>query len=386
MPFKNRIRLPLYIKAPQFPTEANRFRLADGSTKTLSVIIRKTYNLVTDWMPARMHQRLTIALNHDTVNIEGDRYAGGVSVDGEYKIDWIDFLDYPIAPAEVQIQVTPFAATNDNCQTCEEASQLDAVDDTVEETIEEGGTVEYNVFTNDTICCFPFTAEIVSFNPDFVDTVTIDEETGVVTITAKDPAPLGELRFLARYRITCSDGTFDEADIFGTVNGSIAGCEDPDEPVYENIEQGQDELTWLLTGDFEWELRLCDAPGIIIESGTTSLSTHTFTDLSPGACYIFSIRHDCGAGSFSGWASVEFNVPAAESDCGRFEVTADDGTLGNDFYNFSFMDCNGNILTLNVQNLHIRTICMLTDFSDNPIYFEGSVPWISYEFITNCGG
>ena len=38
MPFKNRIRLPFYLRQPQFPHDLDQFRLADGTTKKLKVV------------------------------------------------------------------------------------------------------------------------------------------------------------------------------------------------------------------------------------------------------------------------------------------------------------------------------------------------------------
>jgi len=383
MPFKNRIRLPLYIKTPQFPTEANRFRLANGSTKTLSVVIRKTFNLVTDYMPARMHQRLSIALNHDEVNIEGDRYVGGVAVDGEYKIEWPDFLDYPLGQAEVQIQVTPFAATNDNCQTCEEVSQLETVDDTIPDPLEEGQTVTINVFENDTICCFPATSEIVYFNPTYVDSATIDEETGEVEIILKTPLPSAELVTLATYRVTCPNGAYDEADIKGTVVGTEPTCEAAGEPVYENIEAGEDEITWTGSGDFEWELYTCDNLGTPIQTGTTSGNSVIFNDLAPGACYVFSIRKDCGGGSFSDWTSVEFTVPVPPevTVCGKFLLNHTQWPdVPSDTVNY--MDCNG-VLQFTVV-VNFKELCMLTDESNTPIYFESASGFTIYNYVEPC--
>src|SRR5688572_6045204 len=161
MPFANRIRLPLFASTAQFPTEATRFRKANGATQTLSVVVRKTYNITTDYMGELMHQKLVIALNHDIVTIEGDRYIGGIAVDGEYAIEWPEFLDFPLGQAKVLVQATPFDATNSNCQTCDVLTQLNLVDDDIG-PIDEDNTFALNVFLNDEICCFPVTAEVVS--------------------------------------------------------------------------------------------------------------------------------------------------------------------------------------------------------------------------------
>src|SRR5687767_11228562 len=99
MPFRNRIRLPFYLTRPQFPRESNVFRRADGSTKVQSVIIRKVFEGETDKLPKEIHERFIVALSHDDVTIEGKYLATGVSMDGDYEIDWLKFLDFPLANA-----------------------------------------------------------------------------------------------------------------------------------------------------------------------------------------------------------------------------------------------------------------------------------------------
>lgn len=73
MPYKNRIRLPIMFTKPQFPTERNVFRLADGSSKVLSVIIRNTFEGSTDQLPEDWHRKLVVAMSHDEITIENER-------------------------------------------------------------------------------------------------------------------------------------------------------------------------------------------------------------------------------------------------------------------------------------------------------------------------
>lgn len=382
MPFKNRIRLPFYLKQPQFPAEANRFRLANGTTVTMSVVIRKTYQLETDNLPEKLHQRLTIALNHDEVNIEGDRYVGGVAMDGDYEIEWPDFLDYPLGKAKAQIQVTPFAATNDNCQTCEEVTQITLADDTIADPIDEGTNGTVNAFTNDTICCSPITAEITTFNTTYVSAATIDEETGIATITIKNPAPSATGVLLATYRVTCPNGGYDEADIYGTVVGTEPACEEPTGLTYENLSPGSDQVSFTGTGNFEWQLFTCDDLGTPVDSGTTASSPISFVDLTPGQCYIISIRKDCGGGSFSEWADLEFNVPVPETeDCGRFTFTNEDfpNTPADEV---TYMDCAGVLRTSIVKTT--KTVCALMNAFNVPMYFESFEGTTTYLYIEPC--
>lgn len=380
MPFLNRIRLPLYAKQAQFPTEANRFRLADGTTKTLSVSIRKNYQVETDYMTEAQHQRLVVALNHDTVRIEGTRYIGGVTVDGEYQIDWQDFLDYPVAKATVQINVTPFDFTNSNCQTCDQATQLSLVDDDAGE-LEEGVPKDTNVYTNDSICCYPVTASITWFDTGYLASATIDAATGIATLTTKDPvATVGSIK-LATYRVTCPDGSYDEADIYGSIVGSGDACEQPSEflepdysddpPLTVTIEFAAPVVD--PSGGYEWQLFEADDLGTPIQTGTEADKTVLLENLEYGKAYVFYIRSICDDGIVSPYSQQEFTTPSSDfPDCGRFEIAADDGTLGSGSHAYSYMDCAGTIQSGGIINLTTKTECMMTDDFGNPVYFQAS--------------
>lgn len=391
--FKNRIRLPFYIKNPQFPTEANRFRMANGTTKTLSVVIRKTYQLETDYMGEKLHQQLVIALNHDEVTIEGDKYIGDVVMDGEYVIEPVDFLDYPLGKGGATIQVTPFDATNDNCQSCDALTQLSLEDDEVGE-IEEGGIGSVNAYTNDSICCFPITAEIVSFASGYLDSATIEEATGVVTLTAKDPvASVGNI-VLATYRVTCPDGTYDEADIYGSIVGSEVECEQPtvfersisvDGPPFE-ITVTWDNPAVPAADGYEWILYEASNPGVPIDSGTTAINAATFDVDAADTGYIFSVRSVCSEGVYSPYSNYEFTSPeggGGGSDCGSYSVTANDGTIGTSLYSYTFMQCDGNLRTRYITNLQTRIECMLTQNVNEPVYFNTTGP-VTYEYESVC--
>jgi len=387
--FKNRIRLPLYLKNAQFPTEATRFRRSDGSTQTLAVTIRKTYAIATDYMSDEMHQRTVVALNHDEVSIEGDRYFGGVALDGEYEITRPDFLDYPLGQAAAVIQVTPFDMTNSNCQTCDEASQLSLVDDDAGE-IEEGVPAIIDVFDNDTICCYPPVAEITWFDNTYLASATIDPDTGEVTLTTLDPVQsVGNIK-LATYRVACPDGSYDEADIYGSIAGSEESCEQPtdiqiafsDPPAPFNLT-----ATWTPPAVpptlYEYILTL---NGVTVCSGNNP-SPEIFgscTNLLASTEYVLSVRSVCSEGVYSPYTNLTFTTPAGEVEtCGNFEVSCDDGTTNRDTYNYSYMDCNGNIQNRTIVNLSTREVCMLMDSSNDPIYFETTGP-VDYTYIEPC--
>lgn len=392
MAYRNRIRIPLYLKTPQFPTEANRFRLSNGESKTLSVTIRKVYTLETDYMSDSMHQRLVIALNHDTVNIEGDRYAGGVSVDGEYEAPPVDFLDYPLRKATTRVQVTPFDMTNDNCQTCEEASQLSLVDDDAGLINGDGAAVTINVFSNDNICCFPIVSEIVSFASGYLASATIDAN-GNVTLTNKNPvSSIGSI-ILATYRVTCPDGSYDEADVYGSITGTGAECEQPGafEPTVISAPPSpfSADIEWTTPVvdpglGYEWQLYEMQDPGTPVQTGTSADKTVTVTGLSPATDYGFYVRSVCSVGVYSLYTELLFTTPGSGGNtCGRFTISANDGTLGAGLHVYSFMDCAGSIQNAGIINLTTKEECMLTDEFNTPIYFQGDFA-VSYLYVEPC--
>lgn len=391
MPFLNRIRLPLYLKTPQFPTEANRFRLSNGESKTLSVTIRKNYTVATDYMSQTMHQRLVVALNHDTVNIEGDRYVGGVVVDGDYEIAWPDFLDYPLGQAGVKIQVTPFDMTNDNCQTCEEMTQLSLVDDDAGE-MDEGVDNVINVFVNDNICCFPITAEITWFNTAYLLDVFIDANGNVTLITKDVAADVGSI-VMATYRVTCPGGVYDEADIYGSINGSSPVCEQPGgigidiisapPPPFDVTIEWTTPVADPALG-YEWQLFEMQSPGAPVQTGTTLIKQVVLSVPNPATDYGFYVRTVCSEGVYSLYTELLFTTPSsATSFCGSFTVTCDDGTVDPNVYNFSFMDCAGDIQNYSIINLQTKEYCMLIDEFNQPVYFE-SDPAVTYLYVEPC--
>jgi hypothetical protein len=159
---------------------------ANGKRVVLRAIISKELIGKTDWMPQQWHERLNIALRHDTVNIENTKFNAGLRISGAYDIDWQDFLDYPLAPATFKAFEEEFAARNNRCDTCEEFEQLTVNDDTIFGTLTCGATYVFDPTENDAFCCTNAIFSIVSYNATYIDTISIDSATGVVTFTLKD--------------------------------------------------------------------------------------------------------------------------------------------------------------------------------------------------------
>lgn len=112
------IRLPFHLKAPQFPVKRNVFVKSNGERKKLSASIQNEYNLITDYMFKDWHEKLVVALEHDTIlieNIDSGFNGQTVSHEADYQVDWQEFLNYPTAPGKTKLMKTPYYNKNTNC-------------------------------------------------------------------------------------------------------------------------------------------------------------------------------------------------------------------------------------------------------------------------------
>jgi hypothetical protein len=378
MPFLNRIRLPFKVTRPQFPEERSVFRLANGTTKTQSVIVRKVFDGETDWLPEHWHERLKMALAHDNVNIEGDKYLGGVSQEGDYDIEWQEFLDYPLAKAKFKANVTPFNASNHNCMTCAEATQLDLVDDIISDAygtpiaLTEISQHTYNVIANDEICCYPAVITLEWYNSIYIDYAELVSP-GMLYIELKDNLTSINNVHLATYRVACPNGSYDEAKVYGNVLGSIEGCLAPLNVQLTALTPFTAAVSWddpsPLPDSYEWQLFEMQTPGTPINSGTSPTGGvfPSLTGLDDVTDYGFYVRSICDSGN-SGWVEILFTTPANTASCGRFRVHFDDGTgISTNSADITYLDCNSEYQTVTVFNNRSRVICAQQTTPGNPI-------------------
>ncbi len=383
MPFLNRIRLPFYVSRPQFPDDANIFRKADGSRKITAVQISKVYEGETDKLPEWIHQRLVIALLHDTVNIESDRYLFGAVKDGSYDIDWQEFLDYPVAKATFKVAVSPFDASNANCQSCELAAQVILFDDVYTGELLPETEYQISVFDNDTINCSPITAEIVFTNPAYIAAASIDAATGVVTFT------MGTLFYqrngvqLISYRVTCENGAYDEASIYSNISaGDPVACLEPVNVAASAVTEDTATISWEEPATppalgYEWKIAPSLSPTLNFDSGTeTGLTLNlpftSGTFLEPSTDYVFSIRSKCDVDSFSEWIQIEFTTSSLSeaNECGRYTITH--FSIASMFKNIQYIDCSSTVRTIRIKAFKPRSICALQTSAGHPVSIIGA--------------
>lgn len=373
MPFINRIRLAFTIGRPQYPEEREQFRKANGETKTLNAIVRKTYDGTTDWWPEKWHERFKMALAHDHVDIEGERYIGGVTQEGGYEIEWPDFLNYPLGRGVFKLNVSPFNATNNNCASCEEFNQVVAEDDFIG-TIGEDETVLVPILYNDSICCSPFEITLVTFNTDYVAAASIVGN--AIELTTKTEIATQNNVVLATYRVQCEDGMFDEANIIAnTVGGAPAQCLAPEDIFVDTITSngagfGIIPPTPAPADGYEWQLFLASDLINPVQTGST---TGTFIDLfglGPNTNYVLYVRSVCSEGEFSPYIQEPFMTTGGgggEDTCGNYFVQPvfPETALVN------YENCAGNSASVNVGPSG-RFICARQTAPGSPIQISSA--------------
>lgn len=395
MAYVNRIRLPFKLTRPQFPEERESIRKANGETKTLSVVVRKVYEGETDYWPERWHERFKIALAHDNVTVEGEKYVGLIAQDGEYTIEWPDFLDYPTGKGAFKAEVTPFNNSNSNCQTCEEATQVTLADDTVTGiygALQADTAYEWPLADNDTICCYPATFELMSFNSDYIASASVDSATGVLTFTTQATFVDANEVVIGTYRVTCPNGGYDEADIYASFGGSEEGCLAPTEVTEGATTTTTIGFSWTApvggSVDYEWEIYEGDGPiGSPVQTGNVTTSDPTdplvITGLTENTEYYFRVRTACESSS-SNYAATTGNTDVEADTCGRYNVAFDDGT-GNPANSrmVAYRDCDGIYTSQVVFNLSAIIICAYQTAPGSPALISGG-PGTTVTYLTSC--
>lgn len=394
MPFKNRIRLPLKVTRPQFSKDKTTYPMANGSIKTLSVVVHKKYEGETDWLPEKWHQRLAIALEHDTVTIEADKYLGGIVTDGDYEIEWPKFLDFPTGKASFSVFVSPFDNSNDNCQTCEQATQLSLEDDSFPDILEEGQTYELNVATNDNICCYPAAFSIVSFDTDYIETASLDQ-LGNLSVTMKSTFFSGIDIPLVTYRVTCPNGGYDEAIVSGDVEGEEPECAAPSNITFSAITTSSAEVDFTAASPapdhYSWKLYIVDPSNFeyFIQQGDESTNHIDLTGLSQVSKYKIYIRSQCDNTDNDSPASVYisgvFTTPAASNSCGEYIISYNDPFGGPGAHtDATYQDCNGVSQNVYVPNNVSRVVCARQSSPGVPISINPGAGSYSHGTDSNC--
>lgn len=113
----NIIRLPVYFKNPTVEAEQKVYVRSDGTRKLLSSRLSKNYLGLVDHSTEEIHQKLVVALSHDSVNFLTDNnYYMTCTFENEYTNEFNqEPMPINVWPANFTVYETPFDNINSNC-------------------------------------------------------------------------------------------------------------------------------------------------------------------------------------------------------------------------------------------------------------------------------
>lgn len=387
MAFVNRTRLPFKLTRPQFDEQRDIFTKANGQIVVLNSIVRKKYEGETDLWPEKLHDRFKIALSHDHVTIEGERYVGEVVQEGDYTINWSEPLDYPIAKAQFFVFRTPFDASNTNCGGCADFVQVVANDDIIPYDVPESHQISMNPLANDDVCCEPVAISLVTANSTYVASVIIVPETNSLVINTQPSFVSQSNVILVTYRVQCGNGQYDDANIIANMVGSAQPeCLQATSLAVIAITSTTLHFDWTAptpapAGGYQYELHLGTNLGVPVESGTTADTQVAFGNLDPESPYRLYIRSDCGSGNFSNWQYIDTQTNSEDLPpiCGRYRVRR---TISSIAPPYRYYDCNGEE-QFKLSSFNFEEVCMLQSSPGTPVYFVGG-QFIVIEYVGPC--
>jgi hypothetical protein len=86
---RNKVRLPLRLFNPKFPQDEKVYVTSTGQRKVQYAKIDKEWELETEYLPESIHEKIIVALAHDTVVINDEE----VTKSAEYDIDWAEYIN-----------------------------------------------------------------------------------------------------------------------------------------------------------------------------------------------------------------------------------------------------------------------------------------------------
>lgn len=114
----NLIRLPAYLRKPNFPIEEKIYKKSDGTYRRQFATVEKEWEAVTDYYPEWLHERIVIALKHDHVLItctDADLVEKELTNIGGYNLDYVG-KEEVYSPATFAMR-QPVTGMNRSCTT-----------------------------------------------------------------------------------------------------------------------------------------------------------------------------------------------------------------------------------------------------------------------------
>ena len=118
--YVNKIRLPMYLRSPQYPSTEKGYQKSNGDFVKLSERINEEWLLEVGWIPGTWHKALKIALSHDYISVDNSANSGlneFVYCNQPYDILWEKRRwPYPLAKGATKLfKQINLCSVNSNC-------------------------------------------------------------------------------------------------------------------------------------------------------------------------------------------------------------------------------------------------------------------------------
>jgi hypothetical protein len=112
----NIVRLPIWLLKPVYPKRQTVHQKSDGKKILLSSFVEKEYVLETELAPEWFHERVAIAMAHDTFLIKNQKVGELEVMDNDvYQPQWPDDVNAQVVPGRSKVKVARYGFFNSNC-------------------------------------------------------------------------------------------------------------------------------------------------------------------------------------------------------------------------------------------------------------------------------
>lgn len=108
--FTNSLRIPVRVQKPQIRTKVERYKDSAGFYRNINAGADFEYELDTEWCDVHFHKCLAVALLHNNLILNGDRYV----MSAEYDIAYQSLPVPSLAKGKAKLVLTPFGNSSPN--------------------------------------------------------------------------------------------------------------------------------------------------------------------------------------------------------------------------------------------------------------------------------
>lgn len=113
----NALYLPIYTRFPKYQDTRKVYIKSNKKYKVLSSTIEKEWEVVTDYLPDSLHEKMAVMFSHDNIRFINNRIDNDIIKKDDYTPDWTDDNDDKTDTAIAKCKIySLFEGRNSNCE------------------------------------------------------------------------------------------------------------------------------------------------------------------------------------------------------------------------------------------------------------------------------